>query len=122
MSSVTSSTDSRDAALVARHRRRRGLSIVLAALATVLTSVLAAGTAHAQSGVIAGTVVSAGSGAGVPSVTVMVPGTTIGASTDAKGPGPLVTSLAVGKQAGSFPIPITIVPGNLALDDIKALA
>ena len=85
MSSVTSSTDSRDAALVARHRRRRGLSIVLAALATVLTSVLAAGTAHAQSGVIAGTVVSAGSGAGVPSVTVMVPGTTIGASTDANG-------------------------------------
>ena len=46
----------------------------------------------------------------------------LGASTDVKGPGPLVTSLAVGKQAGSFPIPITIVPGNLALDDIKALA
>ena len=46
----------------------------------------------------------------------------LGASTDAKGPGPLVASLAVGKQAGSFPIPITIVPGNLALDDIKALA
>jgi nucleotide-binding universal stress UspA family protein len=46
----------------------------------------------------------------------------LGASTDVKGPGPLVASLAVGKQAGSFPIPITIVPGNLALDDIKALA
>lgn len=46
----------------------------------------------------------------------------LGASTDAKGPGPLVASLAVGKQAGSFPIPITIVPGYLALDDIKALA
>ncbi|MEQ1696475.1 MAG: universal stress protein [Hyphomicrobiaceae bacterium] len=46
----------------------------------------------------------------------------LGASTDVKGPGPLVASLAAGKQAGSFPIPITIVPGNLALEDIKALA
>lgn len=46
----------------------------------------------------------------------------LGASTDVKGPGPLVASMAAGKQAGSFPIPITIVPGNLALDDIKALA
>ncbi len=46
----------------------------------------------------------------------------LGASTDVKGPGPLVASLAVGKQAGSFPIPITIVPGYLALEDIKALA
>jgi nucleotide-binding universal stress UspA family protein len=46
----------------------------------------------------------------------------LGASTDAKGPGPLVSSLAAGKQAGSFPIPITIVPGYLALEDIKAMA
>ena len=46
----------------------------------------------------------------------------LGASTDTKGPGPLVASLAAGKQAGSFPVPITIVPGNLALEDIKALA
>ncbi|MGD9785452.1 MAG: universal stress protein [Hyphomicrobiaceae bacterium] len=46
----------------------------------------------------------------------------LGASTDAKGPGPLVASLAAGSRAGSFPIPITIVPGNLTLDDIKALA
>jgi nucleotide-binding universal stress UspA family protein len=46
----------------------------------------------------------------------------LGASTDAKGPGPLVSSLAVGKSAGSFPIPITVVPGNLALEDIKSLA
>lgn len=46
----------------------------------------------------------------------------LGASTDAKGPGPLVSTLATGKAAGSFPIPITVVPGNLALDDIKALA
>ena len=46
----------------------------------------------------------------------------LGASADSKGPGPLVSSLAVGKTAGTFPIPITIVPGNLSLDDVKALA
>jgi nucleotide-binding universal stress UspA family protein len=46
----------------------------------------------------------------------------LGASTDPKGPGPLVSSLAAGKVAGSFPIPITIVPGNLALEDILTLA
>jgi nucleotide-binding universal stress UspA family protein len=46
----------------------------------------------------------------------------LGAATDVKGPGPLVSSLATGKSAGSFPIPVTIVPGNLSLDDIKALA
>jgi nucleotide-binding universal stress UspA family protein len=47
---------------------------------------------------------------------------TLGASTDTKGPGPLVSSLAAGATAGSFPIPITIVPGNLALEDLQALA
>lgn len=46
----------------------------------------------------------------------------LGAATDAKGPGPLVSSLAAGKLAGTFPIPITIVPGDLSLEDIKALA
>lgn len=46
----------------------------------------------------------------------------LGASTDAKGPGPLVSTLAAGKAAGSFPIPITIVPGNLSLEDIQAMA
>lgn len=46
----------------------------------------------------------------------------LGAAADAKGPGPLVSSLAAGKAAGSFPIPVTIVPGNLALEDIIALA
>ena len=46
----------------------------------------------------------------------------LGASADTQGPGPLVSSLAVGKTAGTFPIPITIVPGNLSLDDVKALA
>jgi nucleotide-binding universal stress UspA family protein len=46
----------------------------------------------------------------------------LGASKEAAGPGPLVTSLAAGAGAGKFPIPITIVPGELALEDIKALA
>lgn len=46
----------------------------------------------------------------------------LGASTDAQGPGPLVASLAAGKVAGSFPVPITVVPGNLVLEDILALA
>ena len=46
----------------------------------------------------------------------------LGASNDPKGPGPLVASLAAGKQAGTFPIPITIVPGDLSLEAIKALA
>ena len=46
----------------------------------------------------------------------------LGAATDSKGPGPLVSALAAGKQAGTFPVPIVIVPGNLSLDDLKALA
>jgi nucleotide-binding universal stress UspA family protein len=46
----------------------------------------------------------------------------LGAAIDAKGPGPLVSSLAAGKTAGSFPIPVTIVPGNLTLSDLAALA
>lgn len=46
----------------------------------------------------------------------------LGASIDAKGPGPLVQSLAAGKVAGGFPVPVTVVPGQLTLDDIKALA
>lgn len=46
----------------------------------------------------------------------------LGAATDAKGPGPLVSSLAAGRIAGGFPIPVTVVPGQLSLEDIKALA
>jgi TonB-linked SusC/RagA family outer membrane protein len=61
--------------------RRSGVFLLLAALACTLLPVAAV----AQSGVITGTVVSAASGAGVPAVTVMVPGTSIGATTDANG-------------------------------------
>ena len=46
----------------------------------------------------------------------------LGAANETAGPGPLVASLAAGSAAGTFPIPITIVPGSLALEDIKALA
>ena len=46
----------------------------------------------------------------------------LGASKETSGPGPLVSSLAVGTHAGKFPMPITIVPGELLLEDIKALA
>jgi len=46
----------------------------------------------------------------------------LGASTDPAGPGPLVSSLAAGAKAGTFPIPITIVPGNLTIEEIKGLA
>lgn len=46
----------------------------------------------------------------------------LGASVETSGPGPLVSSLAAGRLAGGFPIPVTIVPGQLSLEDIKALA
>jgi nucleotide-binding universal stress UspA family protein len=46
----------------------------------------------------------------------------LGASLDAKGPGPLVASLATARTSGGFSIPVTVVPGQLSLADIKALA
>ncbi len=45
----------------------------------------------------------------------------LGASTDPSGPGILVSTLA-GAKAGSFSIPITIVPGTLTLDEVAGLA
>jgi nucleotide-binding universal stress UspA family protein len=45
----------------------------------------------------------------------------LAAGTDKEGPGPLVVALA-GKAAGSFPVPITIVPGTLDDDAIDAIA
>lgn len=45
----------------------------------------------------------------------------LAAGTGSEGPGPLVTSLA-GRASGSFPVPITIVPGHLADADIAAIA
>ncbi|WP_342586624.1 universal stress protein [Methyloligella halotolerans] len=45
----------------------------------------------------------------------------LGASRDPSGPGPLVTSLA-GGRSGTFQIPITVVPGCLATEEILAMA
>lgn len=52
-----------------------------------------------------------------PKISILV----LGAGTDKKGPGPLVSSIA-GKMSGGFPIPITVVPGTLTLDQIDALS
>jgi nucleotide-binding universal stress UspA family protein len=46
----------------------------------------------------------------------------LGASKDPSGPGPLVSSLAGGRLAGTFPVPITVVPGHLTTEEILALA
>lgn len=51
-----------------------------------------------------------------PRISILV----LGAGTDRKGPGPLVSSIG-GKMSGQFPIPITIVPGNLTEEQIDAL-
>ncbi|NJO54964.1 MAG: universal stress protein [Bacteroidales bacterium] len=45
----------------------------------------------------------------------------LAAGTGSEGPGPLVSTLA-GKASGTFPIPLAIVPGHLADDEIDALA
>lgn len=45
----------------------------------------------------------------------------LAAGTGRDGPGPLVSAL-VGKGAGTFPIPVAIVPGHLADEEIDALA
>ncbi len=44
----------------------------------------------------------------------------LAASGGGEGPGPIITTLA--KTVGAFPIPVTIVPGNLTDDDIDALS
>ena len=43
----------------------------------------------------------------------------LGAGTDKKGPGPLVTQLT--KNSGALPIPITIVPGDLSKEKLEAI-
>ena len=50
-----------------------------------------------------------------PEVGVLV----LGAGTTNKGPGPLVTQLT--KSAGTLPIPITIVPGDLSKEKLEAI-
>ena len=43
----------------------------------------------------------------------------LGAGTDNKGPGPLVTQLI--RQAGTLPVPITVVPGDLSKERLEAI-
>jgi nucleotide-binding universal stress UspA family protein len=43
----------------------------------------------------------------------------LGAGTDGKGPGPLVTQMT--RNAGSLPVPITIVPGDLSKEKLEAI-
>jgi nucleotide-binding universal stress UspA family protein len=43
----------------------------------------------------------------------------LGAGTDKKGPGPLVSQLS--RSSGSLPVPITIVPGELNKDRLEAV-
>ena len=44
----------------------------------------------------------------------------LAAGSGPEGPGPIITALA--KTAGTFPIPLTIIPGSLADDDLEALS
>lgn len=50
-----------------------------------------------------------------PEIGVLV----LGAGTDKKGPGPLVTQMS--KNSGSLPVPITIVPGHLTKEQLEAI-
>ncbi|MEL6565334.1 MAG: universal stress protein [Pseudomonadota bacterium] len=50
-----------------------------------------------------------------PEIGVLV----LGAGTDKKGPGPLVTQLS--RSAGNLPIPVTIVPGDLSKEKLEAI-
>jgi nucleotide-binding universal stress UspA family protein len=43
----------------------------------------------------------------------------LGAGTDNKGPGPLVTALS--RQSGSLPVPITIVPWDMSKERLEAI-
>ena len=45
----------------------------------------------------------------------------LAAASDKEGPGPLVAALA-GKASGTFPVPITIVPGHLDDEAINAIS
>ena len=45
----------------------------------------------------------------------------LAAGTGGEGPGPLVSTLA-GRQSGTFPIPLMVVPGHLTDEEIDAVA
>jgi nucleotide-binding universal stress UspA family protein len=52
-----------------------------------------------------------------PTISILV----LGASTSPRGPGPLVSALT-SKFVGKLRVPVTIVPGNLSLEDVEAIA
>lgn len=52
-----------------------------------------------------------------PSISILV----LGAATGAKGPGPLVAALTT-KFVGKLRVPVTIVPGNLSIENIDTIA
>ncbi|MCF3936397.1 universal stress protein [Acuticoccus sp. M5D2P5] len=52
-----------------------------------------------------------------PSIVILV----LAAASGTEGPGPLVSAIA-GGQAGAYPIPITIVPGELTDEEIDAIS
>ena len=52
-----------------------------------------------------------------PTISILV----LGAPTGARGPGPLVSALT-SKFVGKLRVPVTIVPGNLSLDDVDTIA
>ncbi|MEQ5869897.1 universal stress protein [Sagittula sp. NFXS13] len=43
----------------------------------------------------------------------------LGAAADGKGPGPLVTQMT--RSAGSLPVPVTVVPGDLSKERLEAI-
>ena len=51
-----------------------------------------------------------------PSIGILV----LGAGTEKSGPGPLVTQMT--KSAGSLPIPITIVPGDMSKERLESIS
>jgi nucleotide-binding universal stress UspA family protein len=51
-----------------------------------------------------------------PEIAILV----LGAGTDSKGPGPIVSALT--RQAGTLPVPITIVPGDLSKERLEEIA
>ncbi|MEM7670611.1 MAG: universal stress protein, partial [Pseudomonadota bacterium] len=44
----------------------------------------------------------------------------LGSGSEGEGPGPLVTHV-VTKMAGRMPIPVTVVPGQLSMDEIDSV-
>lgn len=52
-----------------------------------------------------------------PTIGVLV----LGASVAGEGPGPLVAAL-VGKRGGRMPVPVTVVPGGMTLDEIDEVS